>query len=589
MKNIRNFCIIAHIDHGKSTLADRMLEITGTIPKEKMKEQFLDRMDIERERGITIKLQPVKMGWKGFELNLIDTPGHVDFTYEVSRSLQAVEGAVLVVDATQGVEAQTLSNIHLAIEQGLAIIPVVNKIDLPNAEPERVSQELVNTCGFREDEIIFASGKAGTNVDQILDAVIAKIPTPAGNQAFPLRALVFDSSYDPFKGVIAYVRIIDGKVRSEEKVKLMGSGAEAVLLEVGVFNPELNPMIQLSAGEIGYFATGLKDVSLCRVGDTATAVENLAKEALPGYRQIKSMVFAGLYPIDADQYPALRDALSKLKLSDASLIYEPETSEALGFGFRCGFLGLLHMEVVQERLEREFNLSLIASAPTVEYKVETTTGETLNVENPSKLPLPSLIRQISEPWIKATIITPERFMGPVLDLCNNKRGKTVNIQYLGDRVDLSLELPLAEVVLDFYDNLKSISSGYASFDYEFLEYRPTEAVKLEILVAKKPVDALSVIVVRSKADYLGRELVEKLKNAIPRQNFEVSIQATIGGKVVARADISAFRKDVLAKMSGGHRERKDKLLEAQKKGKKRMKMFGSVEIPQEAFLSVLKM
>ncbi len=565
-----------------------MLEITGTIPKEKMKEQVLDQMDIERERGITIKLQPVKMNWRGFNLNLIDTPGHVDFTYEVSRSLQAVEGAVLVVDATQGIEAQTLSNVYLALEQGLTIIPVVNKVDLPNAEPERVARDLRETFGFQDAEIIFASGKVGTNVDKILDAVTQRVPSPKGEVTQPLKALVFDSRYDSFKGVIAYVRVVEGEVKAEARIRLMGSKAEATVLEVGIFRPDFTPVDRLVAGEIGYLATGLKEVSLCRVGDTITFSDKSATQPLPGYRQVKPMVFAGLYPLEADQYPQLREALGKLKLNDASLAYEPESSEALGFGFRCGFLGLLHMEVVEERLEREFNLGLIASAPTVEYEVETTKGEYLTVENPTHLPQPSLIRVIKEPWIKAMVIVPERFLGLVLDLVNSKRAKTINLEYLGNRVSLVLEMPLAEVVVDFYDRLKSVSSGYASFDYEMLDYRPTEAVKLEILVAKKPVDALSQIVVRSKAEYFGKELVEKLKNVIPRQSFEVTIQAAIGGKIIARADLSAYRKDVLAKMSGGHRERKDKLLEAQKKGKKRMKMFGQVEIPQEAFLSVLK-
>lgn len=585
MEKIRNFCVLAHIDHGKSTLADRMLEITGTIALDKMKEQLLDTMDIERERGITIKLQPVKMTWRGYQLNLIDTPGHVDFSYEVSRSLAAVEGAILLVDATQGIQAQTLSNAYLARENGLVLIPVINKIDLPNAEVEKTKEELSKTFGFKDDEIILVSAKEGTNVDQLLNKIIQLIPPPKTTDP-TFRALIFDSNFDPFKGVLAYCRVVDGEIKAGEEIISLGTKLRAKVLEVGIFNPTLVVIDSLKAGEIGYIATGLKDVTQVRVGDT------LAKEStaqpLVGYREVKPMVFAGIYPIDTQEYPQLREALEKLKLNDAALLYTAENSLALGFGFRVGFLGLLHLEIVQERLEREYNLKLITSAPTVEYEVTTTKGEVLLIDSPSALPKKEVIGEIKEPWVKGKIIIPHNYLGSVLQLVVDHRGAVTNVGYLGERSQIDIQIPLSEIITNFYDQLKSVTSGYGSFDYELLDKRPVKAEKLDILVAGDIVDALSQIVVSDKAAFLGRQFVEKLKEVIPRQNFAVALQAAIGGKVVARDDIPAFRKDVLAKMSGGHRERKDKLLEAQKKGKKRLKSFGKVQIPQEAFTSILK-
>lgn len=587
MKKIRNFAIAAHIDHGKSTLADRMLEITGTIERSKMKAQLLDQMDIERERGITIKLQPVQMRWKGFELNLIDTPGHVDFTYEVSRSLAAVEGVVLLVDATQGIQAQTLSNFYLAKKQKLTIIPVINKIDMPAANTQKVMTEMVEILELEPESIISISAKEGTNVEQVLDRIIEKIPQPTSSQE-EKRALIFDSSFDQFKGVIAYVRVYDGNFTKGEGVQFLGTKAGGNLVEVGVFKPNLVEEVALEEGEIGYFATGLKDVNLVRVGDTIVGSAEASTSPLPGYREVRPMVFAGFYPSDNDKFPALKDALEKLKLNDAALTFEADSSIALGFGFRCGFLGLLHFEVIQERLEREYNLDLVASSPTVKYKIELTSGENIEVSNPTRFPDPSEIRLLKEPIITATIVSRSDYLGGILELLNARRATVFDIKYVGSQVVIEFTLPLAEVVSDFYDRLKSVSSGYASFDYELAGWEEVDAVKMDILVAKEIVDALSQIVVRKKSDEVGRKLVEKLKEVLPRQNFEVSIQAAVGGKIIARADVPAFRKDVTAKLYGGDVTRKNKLLDKQKKGKKRLKQFGKVQIPQEAFLSVLK-
>ena len=587
MQKIRNFAIAAHIDHGKSTLADRMLEITGTVERAKMKEQLLDQMDIERERGITIKLQPVQMSWKGYELNLIDTPGHVDFTYEVSRSLAAVEGVVLLVDATQGVQAQTLSNFYLAQKQKLTIIPVVNKIDMPAADPERVIAEMVEILRIEKEEVIKISAKQGTNVEQVLDKIIEKVPEPRTSQN-EKRALIFDSSFDPFKGVIAYCRVFDGNFTQGEQVKFLGTKAVGSLVEVGVFKPKLVEKQVLEQGEIGYLATGLKDVNQVRVGDTVVGVGEGPTSPLPGYREIRPMVFAGFYPSDNDKFPALKDGLEKLKLNDASLTFEADSSTALGFGFRCGFLGLLHFEVVQERLEREYDLDLVASSPTVKYQVELTSGENIEISNPTKFPDPSEIKVLKEPIISSTIVSRSDYLGSILDLLNNRRATVSDIKYISSQVVIEFTLPLAEVVSDFYDKLKSVSSGYASFDYELAGWEEVDAVKMDILVAKDVVDALSQIVVRKKTEDTGRKLVEKLKEVLPRQNFEVSVQAAVGGKIIARADVPAFRKDVTAKLYGGDVTRKNKLLDKQKKGKKRLKQFGKVQIPQDAFLAVLK-
>lgn len=588
LEKIRNFAIAAHIDHGKSTLADRMLELTGTVEKNKMKEQLLDSMDIERERGITIKLQPVQMSWHGYTLNLIDTPGHVDFTYEVSRSLAAVEGVILLVDATQGVQAQTLSNYFLAKKQNLTIIPVINKIDMPAAEPERVIAEMVQTLEVNEADIIQISAKLGTNVEAVLDRVVEKVDAPISTQA-EKRALIFDSSFDPFKGVIAFVRVFDGFFTNGEAVKFLGSRANATLVETGVFKPALSARTEIAAGSIGYLATGLKDVTQVRVGDTVVAQSQIETSALEGYREVRPMVFAGFYPVDNDRFPALKDALEKLKLNDASLTFEADSSTALGFGFRCGFLGLLHFEVVQERLEREYDLDLVASSPTVKYQIELTSGQTVEISNPSKFPGAAEIQILKEPIINATIVSKDTYLGGILELLNNRRATVTDIRYVASQVVMEFTLPLAEVVSDFYDRLKSISSGYASFDYELAGWEEVESVKMDILVAGDVVDALSQIVVRKKAEETGRKLVEKLKEVLPRQNFEVAIQAAIGGKIIARADVPAFRKDVTAKLYGGDVTRKNKLLDKQKKGKKRLKQFGRVQIPQEAFLSVLKL
>lgn len=586
-QKIRNLSIIAHIDHGKSTLADRFLEITHTIPKEKLTPQFLDKLELERERGITIKLAPVTMNYQGADLNLIDTPGHADFSYEVSRSLAAVEGVILLVDSTKGVEAQTLSNFLLAENQNLKIIPAINKIDMANAQITKVRKQLVESFGFKEDEIYEVSAKTGRGVEKLLNGVIEKTPIPAANQDSPLKALVFDSFYDQFKGAVALVRIFDGKVIKGEKIKFSGTGQFAEVVSLGYFSPDLKEKDFLQTGEIGWIATGLKEVQKVRVGDTIT-VEGAAVEPLPGYKEIKPMVFAGIFPVNRDDFPRLRDALEKFKLNDASLNFEPENSPALGFGVRAGFLGLLHMEIVQERLEREYNLELIISSPTVRYRVVKIDEKEVVVSNPQSLPPTNLIKQVFEPWVEASVVSITQYLGPITQLLYAKRTQVKNTQYFGDKIKISCRLPLSEIITDFYDKLKTASSGFASFDYDFTDYKPIEVVKLEILVAKEPVDALSQIVLKQKAFPIGKSLVNKLKETIPRQQFEVSLQAAIGGKIIASEKIPAFRKDVTSKLYGGDRTRKNKLLDKQKKGKRRMKQIGKVLIPQEAFLSVLK-
>lgn len=583
--NIRNFSIIAHIDHGKSTLADRLLELTGTVAKEKMQDQLLDSLQLERERGITIKLAPVRLKYNldgaGYILNLIDTPGHVDFSYEVSRSLAAVEGAILLVDATQGIQAQTLSHGLAALEQNLALIPVINKIDLPNADVEKYKKQLVDTFGFLESEIILASGKSGQGVEEILKYVVERIPAPKQEIDKPLKALIFDSFFDSFKGVVAAVRVVEGEVPGPgQKINFLATKAIGQVLEKGYFAPQLKEFDSLKAGEIGYIATGIKEANKVRVGDTISTSFNV--EALPGYREVKPMVYVGLYPIDQSEYHDVKDALERFKLNDPAFIYEIEQSKALGAGFRCGFLGLLHAEVVQERLSEEFNVDLLATTPTVEYLVG---GELL--DNPAELD-PSRMKDIKEPWVKLEIFTPQDYIGPIMDLVQERRGKFFNMQHFGIQVQLFYEMALAEMITDFYDKLKSVSSGYASLDWEFLEFREVDAVRVDILIGGEKVDALSQIVFRQKAESIGRRLTEKLKEVLPRQNFAIALQAAIGGQIIARETISPFRKDVTAKLYGGDRTRKDKLLKKQKKGKKKMKMIGNVEIPQEAFLSILK-
>ena len=594
--HIRNFCIIAHIDHGKSTLADRLLEYTGTVTKRELTEQILDQMDLEREKGITIKAQAVRMLYTAlngeqYELNLIDTPGHVDFTYEVSRSLAACEGALLVIDATQGIEAQTLANLYLAVEADLNIIPVINKIDLPSADPERVMQEVEEVIGLPKEDAILASAKEGTGTQEILEAIIHSIPPPKGNVHRPLRALVFDSHYDSYKGVIAYVRIVDGQLREGERIAMMAVGSTTEILETGYFQPRLVSSGALTTGEVGYIATGFKNVKDCRVGDTVTTPNALGQiESLHGYQPAKPMVFAGIYPVESNEYPLLRDALDRLKLNDASLFYEPETSTALGFGFRCGFLGLLHMEIVQERLEREYNLDILATAPSVEYYVTKTNGEVLKVDNPSDVPPEGEIEKIEEPWMDISIFTPTRYIGTLMDLVTTRRGTFKEMKYIeAERVLLTYSMPLAELITDFYDQMKSRTQGYASLDYSFGGYHEADLVKLDILVNGVPVDALSLILHRDKAYQQGRILVEKLRRLIPRQLFEVPIQAAIGARIIARETVKAVRKDVLAKCYGGDVTRKRKLLEKQKEGKKRLKMVGNVEIPQEAFMAILSL
>jgi GTP-binding protein LepA len=592
---MRNFSIIAHVDHGKSTLADRILELTHTIDARLMTSQVLDSMDLEREHGITIKARAVRLEYTArdgltYGLNLIDTPGHVDFSYEVSRSLQACEGAILVIDAAQGIEAQTLANVHLALAQNLVIVPVINKIDLPSAQPELVMEELENVLAIPREEVILASAKEGTNIDLVLEAIVARVPPPKGDPGAPLAGLIFDSHYDAYKGVVAYVRLAAGTLRDHETVRLMASGAETEILELGVFRPQLVPVAQLSAGEVGYVATGLKSVRDCQVGDTLTSADRPAAIALPGYKPAKPLVFAGIYPVDGPDYPLLRDALEKLHLNDASISYQPESSVALGFGFRVGFLGLLHMEIVQERLEREFDLDLIASAPSVEYQVTLNNGRgQIHVDNPSRLPNVGEIESIGEPWVKLSVVTPSSHIGTLMELSTSHRGSFSALEYLDtQRVLMSFELPLAEVIVDLYDQLKSRTQGYASMDFEEIGYRPGNLVKLDVMVAGEPVDALSLIVHRDRAQSIGRALVDKLRELIPRQMFEVPIQAAIGSNVIARETIRAMRKNVLAKCYGGDITRKRKLLEKQKEGKARMKRVGSVEIPQAAFLAVLR-
>jgi len=594
-ERIRNFSIIAHVDHGKSTLADRLLELTGTVTSRDMQEQVLDTMDLERERGVTIKASPVRMLYDGpdgvtYELNLIDTPGHVDFTYEVSRSLAACEGAVLVVDASQGIEAQTLANLFLALEHDLEIIPVVNKIDLPAARPEEVAQEVANLVGVPVEDVLLVSAKEGVNVDQVLEAVVHRVPPPSGDPDAPLRALIFDSQYDPYKGVVVSVRVVDGILKVRAPLRMMSTGADFEPLEVGVFAPAMEPGKDLETGEVGYVATGLKSVRDARVGDTITFAENPAAEALPGYKPLKPMVFAGIYPVESDDYHALRDALEKLHLNDAALVYEPESSQALGFGFRAGFLGMFHMEIIQERLEREYGLDVLFTAPSVAYQVVTTSGEEFTIRSPAELPEPTKIAEIREPWVRLEIFTPTEYIGAIMDLAMKRRGVFRRQDYVdARRVILEYEIPLGEILVDFYNELKARTRGYASMDYDFMEYRAADLVKLDILVAGQSVDALSVIVHRQDAYHKGQRLVSKMKQAIPRQLFDVAIQAAVGNKVISRANVRALRKDVLAKCYGGDVSRKRKLLEKQKAGKKRMKMVGQVEIPQEAFMSVLKL
>ncbi|MGO0060499.1 translation elongation factor 4 [Brevibacillus fluminis] len=594
-KKIRNFSIIAHIDHGKSTLADRILELTGALTAREMEAQFLDTMELEKERGITIKLNAVRLNYKAddgeeYILHLIDTPGHVDFTYEVSRSLAACEGALLVVDAAQGIEAQTLANVYLALDNNLEIIPIINKIDLPSAEPDRVKQEVEDVIGLDASEACLTSAKAGIGIKDVLEAVVKKVPAPTGDPDAPLQALIFDSYFDPYRGVIASVRIVNGTLKKGMKIKMMATGKSFEVTEVGTSTPRQTQVEELTVGDVGYVAASIKTVGDTSVGDTITDAARPATEPLPGYRKINSMVFCGLYPIDTSDYNDLRDALEKLQLNDASLQFEPETSQALGFGFRCGFLGLLHMEIIQERIEREFNIDLITTAPSVIYRVTQTNGETYEIDNPSKMPEVQKIEKIEEPYVTATVMVPKEYVGDVMQLCQGKRGDFLDMQYLGEnRVQLKYDMPLSEIVYDFFDLLKSGTKGYASFDYELAGYKPSKLVKMDILLNGEEVDALSFIVHKDTAYPRGKVICEKLKELIPRQQFEVPIQAAIGQKIVARETISAMRKNVLAKCYGGDISRKRKLLEKQKEGKKRMKAVGSVEVPQEAFMAVLRM
>jgi len=595
LERIRNFCIIAHVDHGKTTLADRLLERTGTIQTRDGVELVLDSMDLERERGVTIKASAVRMRYTArdgqtYILNLIDTPGHVDFSYEVGRAMAACEGAVLLVDATQGIEAQTLANLYLALEHDLVIIPVVNKIDLPAARPDEVAREIAELIGVPESEVLRISAKLGIGVEEVLEAVVQRVPPPRGDPEAPLQALIFDSHYDPYKGVIAYVRVVNGALAMGRKILVMSTGVTGEPVEIGVFTPDFTPTGRLEAGEVGYVATGLKSVRECRVGDTLTTADRPAPELLPGFRPPKPMVFASFYPSEGEDYELLREALEKLQLNDAALVFQPETSQALGFGFRCGFLGMFHMEIVQERLEREYGLDIVATAPSVEYEVVLRDGSVKTITRPSDLPDASWIEEIREPWMKVTIITPADYIGPVMDLITSRRGVYQNMTYLDPRrVMIEAEVPLAELLIDFYDALKSRTRGYASMDYAFIGYRAGDLVRLDILVHGQPVDALALIVHRDQAYARGRALVEKLREVIPRQLFDVAIQAAVGGRVIARATIKAMRKDVLAKCYGGDVTRKRKLLERQKEGKKRLKMIGRVEVPQEAFLAVLRL
>jgi GTP-binding protein LepA len=593
--NIRNFCIIAHVDHGKSTLADRLLHLTGTVPDRDTTEQILDSMDLEREKGVTIKASAVRMNYPApdgqtYELNLIDTPGHVDFGYEVSRALAACEGAVLVVDATQGIEAQTLANLYQALEADLVILPVINKIDLVTARPDEVAEDIASLLGVPPESILRVSAKDGTNVEAVLQAIVEKVPPPKGNPEAPLRALVFDSHYDSYKGVVTYVRVVEGRLNPTEDIRMMSTGAAVKPIEVGIFAPTMKPVAGLTAGEVGYIATGLKSVHDARVGDTITSAARPAAEPLPGYRHPKPMVFAGIYPAEADDYPDLREALEKLQLNDASLTFEPETSQALGYGFRAGFLGLFHMEIIQERIEREYDLDVVFTAPTVAYEVLLRDGTTRIVDTPADLPDEGEIEEIREPWMTIEIITPTEYYGPIMELVTRRRGIFKGPEYPAPhRVQLNYEIPLSEIIVDFFDELKSRTRGYASLDYQFLEYRPEKLQKLEILVNGEPVDALASIVHTKDAYHKGQRMITKLKELIPRQLFEVAIQASSGGRVISRANVKALRKDVLAKCYGGDITRKKKLLEKQKKGKKRMKMVGNVEIPQDAFMAVLRL
>ncbi|GAA0341006.1 translation elongation factor 4 [Bacillus carboniphilus] len=592
---IRNFSIIAHIDHGKSTLADRILEKTNALTAREMKEQLLDSMDLERERGITIKLNAVQLKYKAkdgeeYIFHLIDTPGHVDFTYEVSRSLAACEGAILVVDAAQGIEAQTLANVYLALDNDLEILPVINKIDLPSAEPERVRQEVEDVIGLDASDAVLASAKAGIGIEDILEQIVEKVPAPQGDPDGPLKALIFDSLYDPYRGVVAYIRIVEGTVKPGDKIKMMATGKEFEVTEVGVFNPKAVLCDELMVGDVGFLTAAIKNVSDTRVGDTITNAKKGATEALPGYRKLNPMVFCGLYPIDSSKFNDLREALEKLELNDSALQFEPETSQALGFGFRCGFLGLLHMEIIQERIEREFKIDLITTAPSVIYNVFMTDGAEVRVDNPSNMPDPQKIDRVEEPYVKATIMVPNDYVGAVMEICQEKRGIFIDMQYLDEnRVSIIYEIPLSEIVYDFFDQLKSSTKGYASFDYELIGYKASKLVKMDILLNAERVDALSFIVHKDSAYERGKVIVDKLRELIPRQHFEVPIQAAIGQKIVARSTIKAMRKNVLAKCYGGDISRKRKLLEKQKEGKKRMKQVGSVEVPQEAFMAVLKM
>ena len=593
-ENIRNFSIIAHIDHGKSTLADRILEVTGAITEREKQDQLLDSMDLERERGITIKLNTVQLKYnyknQDYILHLIDTPGHVDFTYEVSRSLAACEGAILVVDAAQGIEAQTLANLYLAMENDLTIIPVINKIDLPNADPEKVKKELMDTLGFNEDEIVLTSAKNGIGIKELVETVIEKVPAPTGNKDDKLQALIFDSYFDAYRGIVALVRIVNGKIKVGDKIKMMATNATYDVVELCTHTPKENKVKELVTGEVGMVVASIKNIEDVKVGDTITLVDNEALEPVPGYKPMKPMVFCGLYPLESSKFPDLREALDKLKLNDASLEYQPETSKALGFGFRCGFLGLLHMEIIEERIEREFGIDLIATSPSVIYEVTLTNGDIINVDSPVKLPDRQKIADIKEPYIKTNIFVPSEYIEAIMELCQNKRGNYVSMEYLDQtRVNIHYEIPLSEIVYDFFDKLKSTTKGYASFDYELIGYKSSKLVKMDILLNGEIVDALSVIVHKDFAYNRGKAIVENLRKLIPRQQFEVPIQAVIGTKAIARADIKAVRKNVLAKCYGGDVSRKRKLLEKQKEGKKRMKMIGSVEIPQEAFLSVLSM
>ena len=593
-KHIRNFCIIAHVDHGKSTLADRLLEHTGTISEREMTAQVLDSMDLEREKGVTIKASAVRMRHTArdgevYEMNLIDTPGHVDFTYEVSRALFACEGAILVIDATQGVEAQTLANLYLAIDADLAVVPVLNKIDLASARPDEVAEEVTHILGGQPEDVLRVSAKEGVGIDELLEAIVQQMPPPRGDPDAPLRALIFDSHYDTYKGVVAYVRVIDGAVDLKTRVRPMATGAEADPMEIGIFAPTMKITDRLEAGEVGYIATGLKTIRDCHVGDTITSALNPAPQPLPGYRPAKPMVFAGIYPVETDDYPLLKDALEKLQLNDASLVYEPEASQALNFGFRCGFLGLFHMEIFQERIEREYDLDIIATAPSVEYEVLMATGEVITIDSPAQLPDPSIIEEIREPWMKVQIFTPSEYIGTVMDLVIKRRGEQTEMEYLDPtRVMITYALPLSELIVDFHDQLKSRTRGYASMDYTFLDYRAEDLVKMDILVNEMVVDALAMIVHRDMAYNKGSAIVSKMKELIPSQQFVIPIQAAVGGKIISRANVKAQRKDVLAKCYGGDITRKRKLLEKQKAGKKRMKMVGSVEVPQEAFMAILK-